>query len=389
MSQRKLKKRKKVQANGNSRKNALNFLVSATASIPLFGLSTPVFAQHPPESTTTGIQYSYFEDWQAGNKERMSIHAPMAWVDTAIGSNTELEASFVFDSMTGASPIYHDTLSGASGLGIEDKRYAGDITVTQYFEDFSLSLGGAYSTEDDYDSQGINFSTRFWSPDRNTVYMFGANTNYNQITSVNSPLLDETQTDFGAIAGITQILDKDSLIQSNFSVEIEDGYLSDPYKLSDNRPQSRDRYAWLTRYVRYISSTDAALHLDYRFYFDSWRLFSHTMDLSWYQPFGKDDTWMLRPRIRYYSQREANFYSDLDPVDVTDDSIYSADQRLGSYGSFTFGLGLTHDFGGGYLASASYDFAITNSGWVLGTQGSPDIENLYLSYFSINLEKRF
>lgn len=378
-----------VAVKKNQREKAINLLVSATASLPLFGLGTPVFAQKVPDSTTVGVQYSYFEDRQSGDEDRMSIHAPTVWLDTAIAKNTELEASLVIDTLSGASPIYHDTMSGASGLGINDDRYAGDLTLTQYFENFSLSLGAAHSTEEDYDSEGFNLSSRFWTPDKNTVMLVGINANHNRVSSVNDPLLDELQTDWGGIIGVTQILDKESLIQSNFSVEIEDGFLNDPYKLSDNRPQSRDRYAWLTRYIKYISSVDAALHLDYRFYFDSWRLFSHTFDAAWYQPLSDDGSWMLRPRIRYYSQREANFYSDLTPAEVTDDRLYSADQRLGSFGSITFGLGLTHDFGGGYSASASYDFAITNSSWTLGNQGSPDIEDLHLSYLSINLEKRF
>ncbi len=376
-------------AKNHPKKSAISLLVAATASIPLFSAVNPALAQHAPTETTVGLQYSYFEDWQSGKEGRMKIHAPMVWLDTTVAENLELEASFVLDTMSGASPIYHDTMSGASGLGIDDERYAGDLTLTKYFDSYSLSLGGAYSTEDDYDSEGINLSGRFWTPDKNTVFLAGINANHNQVSSVNDPLLDELQTDFGGIVGITQIIDKESLVQSNFSVEIEDGYLSDPYKLTDNRPQSRDRYAWLTRYVRYVSSVDAALHLDYRFYFDSWQLFSHTFDLSWHQPLGENGDWMLIPRVRYYSQREADFYSDLDPVEVTDDRIYSADQRLGSYGSATIGLGVTHDFGNGYFASASYDFAITNSGWTLGSKGSPEIDNLYLSYFSINLEKRF
>lgn len=382
------KNKKRSPRNRKRQKKAVSILASATASLPLLGLSTPVFAQHPPTSNTLGVQYSYFQDWQEGGHNRMKIHAPMAWIDAKIAENTQLETSFVLDSMSGASPFYHDTLSGASGIGIDDTRYAGDLTVTQYIDDVSVSAGGSYSTEEDYDSIGGSISTRYWSPDKNTVLLVGMNTNHNSISSTNNPLLDETMKDYGAIVGVTQILDRESLVQSNVSLEIQDGYLDDPYKLGDNRPSSRDRFAWLTRYVKYIESSDAALHFDYRFYTDSWHLLSHTFDFNWYQPVGEDGSWIIRPHVRYYSQRKADFYNDLEPVDVADDVFYSADQRLSSFGSLTFGLGLSHDLGDGYLISASYDFVLTKSGWAL-TNGSPDIDDLYLSYFSISAEKQF
>lgn len=361
----------------------------AASALQLLGACATASAQSMPAASTVRFQYSYYQDWQAGTDERMTIHAPMMWVEAPIAEKTAIEAGFVVDTMSGASPTFHDTLSGASGKDIEDDRNSGDITITQYFESFSVSLGGVYSTEDDYDSQGGSISGRYWTPSKNTTFLLGLNANHDRVRSTNNPELDELKRNFGTVFGVTQILDKNSIMQSNISYDSVDGYLTDPYKTADHRPASRDRFAWLTRYIRYIESSEASLHADYRFYTDSWNIDAHTFELAWYQPFGTADQWMLRPRVRYYSQTEAKFYSDLEPVDILDDRFYTADQRLSAFGSIGLGLKLSREFEGDFSASISYDFTYTDNGLALATSGSPNISEFYLNYVSIGFAKKF
>ena len=82
----------------------------------------------------------------------MTVNSPALYMLTPINDSWVFEIGAVYDSISGASPYYHTTLSGASGQGIEDKRAAGDITVTKYFGRTAISVRGAYSTEDDYRS---------------------------------------------------------------------------------------------------------------------------------------------------------------------------------------------------------------------------------------------
>jgi len=383
------KNRIKKTRNKPKNLNKVGSLFAAASAIPLLGLCSSVCAQNKPEPASIRFQYAYFKDWQAGSEDRMTVNAPMVLFNAPISEKTEVEVGFVFDSMSGASPLYHDTLTGASGKGVEDERYSADATLTQYFDGFNLSFGGVYSTENDYDSIGANLSSRFWSSDKNTVFLFGINGNDDKVTSDNNPLLDERRDSYGAVFGVTQVINKNSLVQSNFTFKNNDGYLEDPYKLGDNRPESRDGFAWLTRYVRYLESSASSLHLDYRFYLDSWDIYSHTVEMAWYKPFGENERWMFRPRIRYYSQEEAIFYNDLDPIDITDDRFYTADQRLSSFGSLGAGVKLIRDFDDGFSMSLSYDFVINDSSWTILSQGSPNIDNLYLSYFSFGLHKKF
>ena len=74
----------------------------------------------------------------------------------------------------------------------------------------------------------------------------------------------------------------------------------------EQRPTLRNQWTSDARDIQYIAGSDAALHVDYRFFHDDWGIDSHTLDLSWYQPLG--DGWMVVPGLRYYTQSAADFY---------------------------------------------------------------------------------
>ncbi|MCB0332592.1 MAG: DUF3570 domain-containing protein [Bdellovibrionales bacterium] len=378
--------RKKKSPRKYKRKSSksISVLFAAAAAIP--GLSVPdsASAQSVSEQSQLRFQYSYYEDRQGGD-DRISVRAPQAWFLTPVGESTELEGSFVLDSISGASSLYHDTLSGASGTGIEDERAAGDVKVTQYFEDFSVGVGASYSKEDDYESLGGSLEGRFWNEKKTTTYSVGVSGTSDDITSSNNALLDESSHTIGGMIGVTQVINKNSIIQSNLTCSFADGYLSDPYKAADNRPDSRDRYAWLTRYVLYVPELEGSFHADYRYYRDSWGVQSHTFDTMWYQPL--DEVWMLRPHIRFYSQDKADFYSNTFPP--TRISTYSADQRLSGFGELTTGLKLSRDFGDDFSLSLGVDVVQQHGSWKLFSEGSPDIENFSETIVSFGILKKF
>lgn len=369
--------------------SALGALMAAATAIPFLGEAPTAIAQSVPESAIWRLQYSRYRDWQEGDQDRITVDAPMVWVNAPLGESTEVEAGLVYDAVSGASPLYLDSLSGASGTGIQDDRTGGDVTITEHFERFSVGLGGNFSTEDDYDSQGANLVNRIWSSDRNTTFTIGANANHDRVRSTNDPQIDELRRRFGAILGVTQVLDKHSLIQSNINIVRDDGYLTDPYKLGDDRPTQRNKVAWLTRYRRYMDWAQAALHFDYRYYADSWSIESHTFEVQWYQPLDKSETWILRPLFRYYTQSRAEFYSDVFPPDQGLEGDYTADTRLSATGSLGTGLKLIKDFGAGYSASIAVDFNYMSNGLRSIRNGSPGIDDIYILFFSFGLAKRF
>ena len=81
----------------------------------------------------------------------------------------------------------------------------------------------------------------------------------------------------------------------------------------------------------------AALHSNYRYYYDDWGIASHTIDLKWAQSLNLGKFRVIAsPLLRYYSQEKADFYS-LEQTPAAGE-LNSSDYRLSSYGAFTMGF---------------------------------------------------
>lgn len=361
-------------------------LLAAALAIPSVSASLSVCeAQTRPEDTQVKFYYADYRDYDRGD-DRMHVKAPIAWVRSPLLENYAIEASFILDSMSGASTFYHNSLTGASGIGVEDTRRAGDIKLTRYTDDYSVSIGGAFSDEDDYESLAGLLETSVWTEDKNTVVTLGFSGGGDDLTSTLAPQLDESRTTFNFILGVTQILDINSIIQANASYTNGDGFFSDPYKTLDNRPRSRDQWTFLTRYNRYLESFDSSLHSDYRYYTDSWGINSHMVEFAYYQPLGEH--FVLRPNIRYYSQTAADFFVDPFPPDDLD-GFLSGDQRMSAFGSFTTGLKLIAYMGSGFSADLMFAYLEQRPEWKLGSSGSKVIEPFHARIIAVSLTKAF
>ena len=132
------------------------------------------------------------------------------------------------------------------------------------------------------------------------------------------------------------MIDRSSAVYAGLSVTRHAGYLSDPYKLRDVRPDERLERALAIRYRRFLDGPDAAVHVDYRYFGDDWGIASHTLHTSWYQNLGP--WFQVVPNVRYYSQSEADFYRPVDEFGLPLDVHQSSDFRLSAYGAFTFGV---------------------------------------------------
>ncbi len=278
------------------------------------------------------------------------------------------------DTMSGASPRYHDTLSGASAIGISDRRTAGDVTYTHAFEHYDVSVGTEYSDEHDYRAKGVQLKGTAWSEDRNTAITAGFGGSYDAISSTNDPSLRKDRHTGTGFIGWTQVLDRRTILQTTVTFTSSDGYHSDPYKSYDNRPKSREQYILLSRLNRYFKDLGGALHVDFRIFLDSWHLYSGTVDMSWYQPLGTN--WMLRPVLRLYSQQAASFYSNLFPPD-TGATFYTADQRMASFGSIAVGSRLEYKLSTAVNAAIGYEFFHQNPNLSVLSKGSAAIGTLY------------
>ncbi len=264
-----------------------------------------------PNTTLVQFKYLYYKDYQDSG-DRMTVKSPALYLLAPLTDDWVFEIGAVYDSISGASPYYHTTLSGASGQGIRDGRAAGDLTITKYFANrTSVALRGAYSTEDDYSSAAGGLTIRHATPDQNTTFTIGGGYSSDKVfPSVGTPTTYHKHT-YDAIVGVSQVFTPNDTAQLNFYYAHQSGYLTDPYKAYwgvDNRPITRDQYAALLRWNHYFESADATLRSSYRYYHDDWEVTANTLTFEWAQTLR--DGWVLTPGLRYTTQSAAYFYYD-------------------------------------------------------------------------------
>ena len=335
------------------------------------------------------LKYLDYRDWQPG-ASRMTVRSPSLYTLVPLNDTTEVEGSVVYDAMSGASPLFHNTLSGASGLGVTDYRTAGDAKVTKYFGDWSLGVGGVVSSERDYLSRGGSVDARIYSDDRNRTYAFsiaGANDRINPQNSNAGGITNAPRNTLEYLVGITQALSPTAIVQSNVTYSYGHGYFNDPYKLLDRRPAERRILAWLTRYNQYFARPDAALRLSYRYLNDSFGSDSNTVTAAWVQALPKE--WSVAPAIRYYTQGAAFFYHN--PPAGSGFVLgepYSMDTRLSAFGAFTVGVTVAKALADGWSVDLRADFYRQQSNWRIGG-GSPGLEPFSARWLIVGINKTF
>ncbi|GLR12030.1 hypothetical protein GCM10007907_08200 [Chitinimonas prasina] len=339
----------------------------------------------PPDGTSVTVSYLSYQDYDA-QRDRMQVHAPQLHLRTALGERFGLEMAATVETMSGASPEFHNALSGASGKGIADRRRAADAKLSHYFDRVVLGLGLAYSDEDDYRSRGAGLDVQWLSEDQNTTLVAGLGSSSDHISATDRPLIQQRRHGKEAMLGLTQVLSPVAIVQSNLTYSRGHGYFSDSYKALDRRPDSRHQLAWLTRYRHYLPALQAAVHLDYRYYRDSWGVRAHSLETSWYQPVG--ERWLLQPSLRYHSQGAARFYSDRFPP-ARFNTLYSADSRLGALGAVTVGLKASWHYSAQTTVALQAEHYQQRASWHAGGQGSTAMMPFKANWLSLGLGHRF
>ena len=376
-------------------RHAAASLLSAALALPglAAGLSAtvapPAHAESAPEQGAIDLKYLFYRDWQPGGS-RMQVSAPSLHVLMPLQGPYALEGSFVLDSISGASPLFHNSLSGASGLGANDLRKAGDLKLTRYFDRAAVGVGFAYSTEHDYVSRAFNLDVRLASENNNTTVAFGIGRASDDIDSVNLVARGESKRTTDMMAGITQVLSAQDIVQSNITYAVGRGYFNDPYKAIDERPDHRDQLAWLTRWNHYVSSLDATLRLSARYYRDTFGIRAVTLGAEWVQQAG---SWTVTPSLRYYAQGAADFYRGPPfPVGFVFGQPYSADQRLSAFGALTPGLKIAKALPDGWHVDFKAEYYEQRSDWrrLVGANNSGrDLLPLKAQFYQVGLGKNF
>ena len=321
-------------------------LGASVAALPAY---QGALADAPPEFTEVGLRYSrYSEDnlasdkLIAGSRERYDIDVTQLWIEAPVGSSWSIALDVQNDYMSGASPWFvGTTVEGQpgvimSGASIQDNRVEVGVTTRYFWADGNAGFNVSHSKEDDYEALALSFDVAWNSADNARTWSLSASNSDDKVVPVdgNIPVfIDREDLDTqSAYFGVSQILSRTAIVRVGLSYTLSDGYLSDPYKLFDQRPDRHRRSALSAGYRKFFTEAQGALQFDYRFYTDDWGTDSHTVEVAWHQNFNRTT---LMPYLRYYSQSEADFFGVT--ADLNAD-YYADDYRLSSYGAFTAGL---------------------------------------------------
>lgn len=336
-------------------------------------------------------------------KGRMQADSSVGWVLLPFGGNHSVDITAIHEAISGASPEYVSNQSGApvqalSSASIVESRDSGKLKYGYYHGENTLSAGMVTSREDDYESQGASLAYQKEFKKLGLTLNAGIGANKDDITSSRDPTLNETRTTQEYLIGLTQVLNRVTVVQSNISFIDGSGYFSDPYKYTisvnsgvttvyrDTRPTEHQQLVWFSSLRHHIPTANGTTIASYRFYQDDWGVIAHTAELSWDQALGDLS---VRPSLRYYTQRQADFYVHALPAAPRpSDGAISTDHRLAGFGAIHVGVRIAYAVTPGVRVSGSIEQYTQDPDLKLGPGGS-SFDDLSATIFSLGINAKF
>lgn len=373
-----------------SKKRRAPSLLAAALLLPL---TPPAQAASPPERAQLSFKYLDYFDYQA-DQDRIRVKTPALLFLTPLSESWAVNASYVSDSISGASPRYYTYDSRGSFSNLTDLRRAVDVGISKYFPRGSLTLGANYSHESDYLSRGFSVQGTLASDDNNTTLNLGISVSNDRINPSNEIVIDARKHVTDWIVGLTQVLTPQDIVQMNLGYSVGNGYFDDPYKAFDVRPDHKERGTVLVKWNHHFSSLNLTSHASYRFYSDTFGIDAHTLQLELVQPWS--DGWSFSPLLRLYAQTAADFYVEAQPGDKPNitfpdaEARYSSlDQRLSGFGAVTYGFKLSKQAGKDWLFDFKYEHYQQDTGWNFAGDASQGLDPFKARSVQIGITRYF
>jgi hypothetical protein len=381
------------------KKESNSTLLALTSSALLLPAYQAANAEAPPEFTEVGLRYSNYEEDDTassktfgGSSERMEVDVAQFHLLAPVADDWSVALDVSWEDMSGASPWFvgesaeGDSKVVMSGASIEDTRTEVSVTTRYYYDRGSAGFNYSRSDEDDYESDAVAVDASYDSDDGMSTYSASLSASADEIeptqgVTPTGTLKDEKDIR-SAWVGVSRIVSKRAILRFGLSYTYRDGFLTDPYKLNDERPDRRNEWVIQGGYRQFLVAPNAALHVDYRYFNDDWGIDAHTVDIAWHQNVGGRTA--IIPFLRYHTQDEADFFAN--SVDFSE-RYYADDYRLSAYGAVSLGLKLRHDIGNWRLNLAAERYQTNNEWGIYGGEESPALVDFWRT--SIGLDYRF
>ena len=286
----------------------------------------------------------------------MDITGESAALNKKFTENVAAQVNYFVDHVSGASI---DVLSQASQ--IRDERIQKSATLEFVHDKTTYTASYSGSVERDYRSYTASIAMKQdMFGDLTTVSLAFANT-VDKVGENNGtawvPIIDwlgHAQSRSYDI-DLSQILTKNLIGGVNFNVITDWGYLANPYRSiryldagtpngyslgSQVYPDTRTSTA-IQGEAKYFLPYRAAITGSFRYFRDTWSIVGKTFEVDYTHPIS--NIWILEGRFRYYTQNNANFYSDL--FQYADEYEFEGrDQDLAAQDNYTIGAKATYAF---------------------------------------------
>lgn len=302
------------------------------------------------------------------------------------------------------------------GYASPETRKQGDFKLSYDWDNAQARAGGGVSDERDFYSRFVNLGGRLDFNQKRTsldlaLSYTGSNIDATRVFGSHPISLDPStvvghsnrlvhgdRQDWSAQLGLTQVVNPSAVLNLGAGFNRNTGFLSNPYKVTwfggidpsedlqdgfqvahmrgfyDHRPTERNQWSGNLGWTQYVQPLDAALHFNYQFSHDDWDVNAHTFDADWVQPLGEG--WALTPRVRYYSQSAADFYTAFSLVGYDSANTrwnvpahFSSDQRLSGFGALSGGVVLAKQFAKGVSFETGFEYYSHKGHWALGGGG--------------------
>lgn len=278
---------------------------------------------------------------------------------TIDGPSLLVRKSFL-DKFSITANHYVDNISGAS-IDVEILASEYDEERTEYSLGLDylhnktiMSVGFTNSSENDYEANTAygSIAQDFFGDLSNISLSYAQG--WDVISKTNDDEFgEEDATHHKYILAFSQVLTKSWILNLSLQTDVDEGFLQNPYRQYSIRtgsgardfspevyPLTRTSDAAAVR-VKHFLPYRAALGMEYRRYEDSWGIDAWNVDVNYTHPWGEH--WIFDIHYRWYSQTQADFYSDL--FDEGDEQNFKArDKELSQFKSNTLGVGITYEY---------------------------------------------
>jgi len=331
------------------------------------------------------LSTALFAEKRDGGKGGLTVVHPQADFGIDLGRFVTLDIAYAADAVSGATAQIYQVDAVSAATTFSDLRNEGSVALGFKGRRSRLTFAATAGTERDYVSRQVGGAASIDLPGRNTTFALAYRHSFDEVCNKDNSMLTPLEAKAllgsdpcdkkGLIFGkdrldpttmlgvtrwedisidtvqvtLTQNLSPTMNLQLGLYGQVLEGFQSNPYRrvrIGPNAPQehipsTRARWSVAARLNRYLPKLKAAVHMDARFYDDTWGVLGGNVEAAYSQYVGK--SLLVRFFARAYQQTAATFFKDafFYETESTAGEYFTGDRELSPVRNATVGAKLT------------------------------------------------